>query len=79
MLPHGRQGDNGPSASKLYVVKSGKFEVLQTIGAASVRVNMKEPGDCFGEIGLMYSVPRTASVAATTDATVWLLDRNVFR
>ena len=40
---------------------------------------MKERGDCFGEVSLMYSCPRTATVAATTDAVVWVLERNVFR
>jgi cGMP-dependent protein kinase 2 len=45
----------------------------------SFRVNMKERGDCFGEVSLMYSCPRTATVAATTDATVWVLHRDVFR
>ncbi len=44
-----------------------------------MRVNMKERGDCFGEISLMYDSPRTATVAATTDAVVWVLDRQVFR
>jgi len=45
----------------------------------NVRVNMKERGDCFGEISLMYDSPRSATVAATTDAVVWVLDRAVFR
>lgn len=44
-----------------------------------MRVNLKEPGDCFGELSLIYSCPRSATVAATTDATVWVLDRDVFR
>jgi len=43
------------------------------------RVNLKERGDCFGEVSLMYSCPRTATVAATTDAVVWVLDRETFR
>jgi cGMP-dependent protein kinase 2 len=44
-----------------------------------MRVNTKEPGDVFGEVSLMYNCPRTATVAATTDAVVWVLERDVFR
>jgi len=42
-------------------------------------VNMKNRGDCFGEISLMYSSPRSATVAATQDSTVWVLERDTFR
>lgn len=45
----------------------------------NMRVNLKELGDCFGEVSLMYSCPRNATVAATTDAVVWVLERDVFR
>ena len=40
---------------------------------------MKDRGDCFGEVSLMYDCPRSATVAATTEAVVWVLDRSVFR
>ncbi|GLC62245.1 hypothetical protein PLESTB_001861800 [Pleodorina starrii] len=74
-----KEGDTGLAASELYVVKSGKFEVLQKRQGTNFRVNIKERGDCFGEISLMYDSPRTATVAATMDAVVWALDRQVFR
>jgi len=74
-----QQGDMGPSAAQLYIVKSGVFEVLEKRGAVQVRVNSKERGECFGEISLMYNCPRSATVAATTDAVVWVLDRETFR
>lgn len=44
-----------------------------------MRVNMKGPGDCFGEVSLMYDCPRSATVAATVDGAVWVMDRGVFR
>lgn len=53
--------------------------MLQKRQGQNVRVNIKERGDCFGEISLMYDSPRTATVAATMDAVVWALDRQVFR
>jgi cGMP-dependent protein kinase 2 len=43
------------------------------------RVNLKERGDCFGELALMYNCPRSATVAATTDAVVWVLERDIFK
>ncbi|KAJ9533180.1 hypothetical protein QJQ45_018271 [Haematococcus lacustris] len=74
-----QQGEMGLSASQLYVVKSGKFEVLEKRKNVMFKVNTKAAGDCFGEISLMYNCPRSATVAATTDAIVWVLDRDTFR
>lgn len=74
-----KEGDTGIAAAELYVVKSGKFEVLQKRQGVNMRVNMKERGDVFGEISLMYNSARTATVAATTDAVVWVLERDAFR
>ena len=74
-----QQGDVGLAASELYVVKQGTFEVLERRHGVSMRVNVKERGDVFGEVSLLYNCPRTATVAATTDAVVWVLERDVFR
>ncbi|KAL6770720.1 FAP295 [Auxenochlorella protothecoides x Auxenochlorella symbiontica] len=40
---------------------------------------MKRRGDTFGEVSLMYNSPRGATVAATQDSVVWVLERDVFR
>ncbi|GFR52827.1 hypothetical protein Agub_g15453, partial [Astrephomene gubernaculifera] len=74
-----QQGDTGDAATKLFVVRSGKFEVLERRKDVMFKVNTKERGDVFGEISLMYDCPRSATVAATTDASVWVLERDVFR
>eukprot|EP00798_Chlamydomonas_sp_ICE-L_P023625 gene23625-9153_t len=74
-----QQGDTGLSASQLYVVKSGTFEVLERRKGIMFKVNTKERDDCFGEISLMYNCPRSATVAATSKAVVWVLDREKFR
>ena len=44
-----------------------------------MRVNLKEAGDCFGEVSLLYTTPRSATVAATLDSVVWVLERENFR
>lgn len=69
----------GLGASELYVVKAGEFEVLQRRRGVNIRVNMKRRGDTFGEVALMFNCPRSATVAATQDSVVWVLERDAFR
>ena len=61
------------------MVKDGEFEVLERRQGVNMRVNMKHRGDTFGEISLMYNSPRSATVAATQDSVVWVLERTIFR
>ena len=75
-----QEGETGLAASELYVVAHGAFEVLERRpGGVNMRVNTKERGDVFGEVSLMYSCPRTATVAATADSVVYVLERDAFR
>jgi cGMP-dependent protein kinase 2 len=55
------------------------LQVLQRRQGQNVRVNLKQRGDCFGEISLMYDCARNATVAATVESVVWVMDRAVFR
>lgn len=66
-----RQGD---PADDLYVVRAGRFEVLD----GDRRINTMEPGEWFGEIGLLQGSPRTASVRAITHAELWRIPGDTF-
>ncbi len=66
-----REGD---AADDLFVAVAGRFEV--TVRGAVV--NEMGPGAWFGEIGLVDRVERTATVTATTDATVWRIPGETF-
>ena len=71
-----RQGDPGDT---FYIVREGELEVLVSGNGGRRRANLLRPGDFFGEIALLYEVPRTATVRARTPASVWELGRQDFR
>ena len=59
-----REGDH---PDDLFVIRSGAFSVVK----GGVPIATLGPDDCFGEIGLLREVPRTATVVATEAAEVW--------
>ncbi|KAJ2288382.1 hypothetical protein IWW55_006518, partial [Coemansia sp. RSA 2706] len=63
-----------------YIVERGTFEIfVRKDGAAPAKVATVGDGGSFGELALMYNAPRAATVTATSDATLWALDRITFR
>lgn len=81
------------NADYFYVVNKGNFEVMvknngeavpQSAERAMAKTESKVvgqigPGGSFGELALLYLVPRAATVKATTDAEVWVIDRVNFK
>ncbi|CAN0495965.1 unnamed protein product, partial [Ectocarpus sp. 8 AP-2014] len=75
-----RQGDKGDC---FFIIDKGTFEVRvnPNPGTTGVITDEKDAGDkpCFGHLALMYSKPRSASVFAKTNGSLWELDRPVFQ
>jgi len=65
------QGDPG---GDFYLVATGRVGVVHD----GEQVAELGPGESFGEIALLRSVPRTATVTALTDVTLQALERETF-
>ncbi|HEX7155987.1 MAG TPA: cyclic nucleotide-binding domain-containing protein [Burkholderiaceae bacterium] len=61
-----REGD---PADCMYVLESGRAEVLKRWKGEQAWLHSLEQGDCFGEMALMDLFPRSASVRAIEDCT----------
>ncbi len=66
-----REGD---VSDRFLVIVSGRVEVTQD----GEHVRFEGPGEFFGEIGLLRDVPRTATVTAIEDTTLYSLARDDF-
>eukprot|EP00434_Breviolum_minutum_P022103 symbB.v1.2.019514.t2/scaffold1557.1/size112825/13 len=79
-------------ADYFYVVESGRFEISMEESdengqsaenalhhAESKVLNVLSQGGSFGELALLYFVPRAATVQAITDGVVWVIDRSNFK
>lgn len=67
------QGEQGAG---MFVVVSGKAEAVRTrVDGTKIVVNSFGPTDFFGELSLLDSEPRTASVVAVQDTECMVLSR----
>jgi len=78
-------------ADYFYIVKSGTFEVDidvpddeacnddHAVHSHVHQVGMLGPGGSFGELALLTSSPRFATVSATEASVLWVVDRNAFK
>ena len=70
-----RQGDAGEC---MYVIQSGKAEVLDQRGGKEVRLALLGESDFFGEMALFDRDTRSATVRATGEVRVISMDKNTF-
>ena len=68
--------EKGALDDSLYLVCRGELEVLGDDGS---RLDGLREGECFGEMALLFGQPRSATVRATTDCDLLVLDGEDFR
>ena len=78
------QGDKiifqGDPAEDFYILTRGRVEVLhQREDGRAHLINFHDPGEYFGEIGLLQNRRRSATVRAADEVEVLVLDRQTFQ
>ena len=69
-----RQGHQGDPSTDLFFVESGHVAIqLEVPGQAPVRLRSMGAGTVIGEVALYLKLPRSASVVAETDSSVYRL------
>ena len=69
MIREGAQGDG------FCVLSTGSVSVYESTEFKGTL----HPGTGFGEIALLYSCPRTATIRAREECDLWFMDRRAFR
>jgi putative ABC transport system ATP-binding protein len=64
----------------IYLVSEGEFDIVRELADGGEElVKVAGPGDYFGEIGVLFHMPRSATVRARTDATAVGYTAQAFR
>jgi CRP-like cAMP-binding protein len=71
-----RQGEVGEC---MYVIESGKAEVLETKGRKEVRLAVLGPSDFFGELAIFDRETRSATVRAMGEVRAMTMDKKTFQ
>uniref|UniRef100_A0A8C4X120 cAMP-dependent protein kinase type II regulatory subunit n=1 Tax=Eptatretus burgeri TaxID=7764 RepID=A0A8C4X120_EPTBU len=71
--------DQGDDGDNFYVIERGTFDIFVVINNESCLVGSYDNQGSFGELALMYNTPRAATIVATSEGSLWGLDRETFR
>jgi CRP/FNR family transcriptional regulator, cyclic AMP receptor protein len=66
-----RAGDHG---AEMYVIKSGRVRISRPMGGRTVVLSELGPGDFFGEMSLLESLPRDADATAVGETRLLVLN-----
>lgn len=73
VIQQGEDGDN------FYVVGSGVYNIILDSPTGPKTVGKYDNKGSFGELALLYNMPRAATIQAVTSGQLWCMDRTTFR
>ncbi len=73
--PGERVMDEGEEGHEMYIVAAGSLKVVKSSGSAEEQLALLGPGDSFGEVALLDSGRRSASVIAVAQSMLLRFER----
>ena len=71
-----RQGDEG---NTMFIIVEGRLRVLTSKNGVEQELAQRGPGELIGEMAIIESAPRSATLGAQTDARVLVIDGDTFK
>jgi len=71
--------EEGSAGDSLFLVDRGEVRVLRRLGGTPREIARLGAGECFGEMAMLTGQQRTATVVATTDVDVFMIDKSGFQ
>jgi CRP-like cAMP-binding protein len=80
---HFKEGDiifkeNEKDCKEMYVIDSGRVNIVKKVGNANATLVTLDEGDFFGEMSLITGSKRSASAIAHTDCKLHTMDKETF-
>jgi len=71
--------EEGTAGDSLFLVDRGQVRVLRRLGGTPREIARIGEGECFGEMAMLTGQQRTATVVASTDVDVFMIDKAGFQ
>lgn len=68
----------GDRSEYAYIIESGRVEILDGRGSQAVTIATLEPGEIFGEMGILDEMPRSRGARAQEDVILRPMDQQAF-
>jgi hypothetical protein len=69
----------GDEANMMFVIVEGRLQVLRSTNGVEHELAQRGPGDFVGEMAIIESVPRSATLRTQTDVRVLAIDGDTFK
>lgn len=67
--------EEGNAGDWIYVIESGAVDLYKDMDGKKIIIETLQPGDIFGELAFIGTIPRTATARAVGTTTVGIIDR----